>query len=397
MKISLSLESLLYEKARKVGELEVKLGDRALRAQSDYHARKPPRPCGLTVHSVVGCTFACTYCYLPDMGIDFEHAKPYWLDSIEMSYALLKNPYFLPGLYGTYLALGSIGEPLHPVGLERTLSYLQAFHSLLGNPVQFSTKIAVTRDLAKRIAAVNPLANPLVTIITLNLCEKLERSAPPPYARLRGIKELRRAGLAPMLFLRPLIPGIKEDDIFELLSEAKRYGAVGVVVGGLRITPAIVNRLKPVGFDVSEILKRTSRELKPGVQVPVNVNDLKRKVVNMAKELGLVPLLSACCALTYSLFLTRSVRIPCMGLDFVTGKFCAGCPVRCQEIEVVIDEEEVRRLIARLIGVKVAVEVSEVRIILKSSEKGRLRRQLRRKRWVKFLLEVGYRKKVLLG
>ncbi|MEM4497864.1 MAG: radical SAM protein, partial [Nitrososphaerota archaeon] len=37
-------------------------------ARRDPHARRLPRPCGLTVHTGLGCKFGCLYCYIYDMG-----------------------------------------------------------------------------------------------------------------------------------------------------------------------------------------------------------------------------------------------------------------------------------------------------------------------------------------
>ena len=44
------------------------MGEEAVRrAGRDPHARRPPRPCGLTVHPGRGCPNACLYCYVGDL------------------------------------------------------------------------------------------------------------------------------------------------------------------------------------------------------------------------------------------------------------------------------------------------------------------------------------------
>ncbi|MCD6358292.1 MAG: radical SAM protein [Thermoproteales archaeon] len=353
--------------------------------------------CGATVHSVVGCTFRCAYCYLPDMGVSFERAQPYGLSGEEMALALLENRYFLPGLRGTYIALGSIGEPLHPVGVSRTLEYVEAFARLLHNPVQLSTKAVVSEEVARRLAAVKGApVSPLVTIITLRLHRALEPAAPDPWRRLEGMRRMRRAGLYPVLFLRPLIPGL-EDEVADLMRLAREHGAVAVVLGGLRVTPRIIERLRGAGLDVSRILSRVKRGLRPGVQVSVPSDDLKRMAAEEARRAGLIPLYSACCANTLNIFMRRGVRIPCAGLDFVDERFCARCPVDCRSIRVELDSEEVRWAVREYLGVD-AVEVVEdgYRLLLEVRDAKRARRRLRERRGYRHLLEVAFRRKLVV-
>jgi len=87
----------------------------------------------------------------------------------------------------------------------------------------------------------------------------LEPNAPPPSERLDFIRELRNAGLKPMLFLRPLIPGIVDKEIDDILDEAKSAGAVGVVAGALRVSPLILSRMEKAGINLAEIKRRIKR------------------------------------------------------------------------------------------------------------------------------------------
>jgi|GEM_PF-6610422 len=54
-------------KQRAIKTLEEKLGEGERReAEQDHHAKRLPRPCGITVHTGVGCSLACAYCYIYD-------------------------------------------------------------------------------------------------------------------------------------------------------------------------------------------------------------------------------------------------------------------------------------------------------------------------------------------
>lgn len=393
---TLSLRNLLYEKLRLREVLREKLGlESARKALSDYHARKLPIQCGATIHSVVGCTFRCVYCYLPDMGVSFENAQPYGLTGLEMALALLGNKYFLPGLLGTYLAIGSLGEPLHPLGLKRTLEYVEALASTLHNPIQLSTKALVPLEAAERLARISgaPI-NPMVTIVTLNHHRSLEPGAPSPQLRLESIKRLRRAGLKPTLFLRPIIPGL-ESEIPEILKLAKRQGAVSVVLGSLRVTPAIIGRLRRAGLPVGEILKRLGKPLREGRQVSIPSRDLKEAALEEARRIGLTPLFSACCANTLNMYLARGLRIPCAGLDFAGTLFCTKCPVDCASIKPLIDLDEAKWALEKYVGLtSFRLRDDGLTLVVESSNPRKARRRLKARRPYVKMIETAYRRRI---
>lgn len=397
--MKLSLSELEYEKLKLREELGEKLSyERKRVALNDHHAAKPPVHCGLTIHSVVGCTFRCVYCYSPDMGFSTAKAQPYALSGEELAYALLYNKYYLPSSKGTYLAFGSIGEPLHPSGLYRTFEYIEVFSRLLRNPLQLSTKTAVNEEIARRLAEISRKSlNPLVSIVTLNYHTTLEPGAPAPMRRLEGIKSMRKVGLQPMLFLRPLLPGF-EQEVPELLEAARKYGAVAVVFGSLRVTPDILARLKSAGVDTAPILSRVKRELKAGVQVSVPSEDLKSYAVEEARKVGLIPLLSACCANTLNLYLNLGVRIPCAGLDFVDGRFCTSCPVGCEKVRVEVDTSDVKRAVENYLKIE-TFEVVDMgpQLLILAKNRSRARRLLSERTGYKRLLETAFRKRLVVG
>ena len=364
-----------------------------VKAGSDYHAKKPPRPCGMTVHSVVGCEHSCIYCYIPDMGFNFSRAEPYGLTSLEITYSLLNNPYFLPGETGTYIAMGSVGEPLHMEYYTRTVEYMRSFAKYLGNPIQLSTKSGPEAAVLEALSTLRGYPfNPLVTVITLKEYKRLEPNAPPPEERFELIRALRRKGLYPVLFLKPIIPGVNEDECADILTEARRAGASGVVIGGFRVTPAILSRLVRAGYRVPV----EGAALRPGVQVPLDLSGIRKRVVDMARDVGLTPFLSACCALTYTFYMVKGHRIPCANLCYTKG-ICTGCPVDCRGIRVEVDSEDVRQAVARYLGIKVSgIEVGDHTILISTDNYRRARNRMKLKRHYVVMLETAYRKRLVL-
>jgi len=270
-----------------------------VKALNDPHARRRPRPCGFTIHTGIGCSLKCAYCYIEDMGFEWS-IREYPLNSYELAYALLSNPYLVPGLNGSLLAIGSVTEPFHGLTRRKTIEYVQVLSKYLGNPIQFSTKMYITRREALEMREADPGISPLVTIITLKYADKLEPYAPKPDKRFEAISNMREAGLKPFLFLRPMIPGLIEDEYTSILDKAAEHGAVGVVAGSLRITEKILERLSKLGIDTREILRRASRKPRGRAQIPVDTSDLKSEVMKYARKRKLLFFSEACMANMYS-------------------------------------------------------------------------------------------------
>ncbi|NPB02404.1 MAG: radical SAM protein [Methanopyri archaeon] len=290
------------------------------RARKDPHAKRRPRPCGITVHPGHGCPRGCVYCYIPEMGFKFERARPYPLTGEGMVLALLYNRRFEPGR--TFIALGSVTDPFLPELAEKSLEYLQAFDEWLANPVQTSTKSYLEDDTIEALASLRNPPNVLVTVLTPDgeKAARLEPKAPSPSDRLKTVEKLSRAGVTVDLFLRPLLPGIiGEDEIETLMERALDAGARGVVVGGFRVNEGILRRLRNAGFDVSEIVKRARGRIPRGRrQAYIRTGDIKRRVIDLARDLGLVPFGAACCACA------STFEVPCPNRCWETG-FCTRC------------------------------------------------------------------------
>ena len=286
------------EKLRnKIGEL-LSRSERE-KAIRDHHAKRKPRPCGMTIHTGIGCNLRCTYCYIEDMGFKWS-IEPYPLNGLQLVYALLSNPYFVPGETGTLIAIGSVTEPFHGITKKKTFEYIECISKYLKNPIQFSTKMYLNKEEARILKNIEPKISPLITIVSIKQYSKLEPLAPSPEKRFETIKNLREAGLKPILFLRPIIPGIIEEEYYEILEKAREYGAIGIVAGSLRVTPLILERLRKAGIPVDEIIRRIRKPLKPNVQVSVDTSDIKKEILRTAEKLGLIPFPEACMANIYT-------------------------------------------------------------------------------------------------
>ena len=339
------------EKVGLVSRLECELGEReAEEARRDSHAHRLPRPCGLTVHTGIGCRFGCLYCYIYDMGFP-NMPRPYPLRGIQLAYAIALNPAVAPGCYGTFMAFGSVTEPFMDETAERALEYLDAVARILGNPIQISTKAWISDRLAARIGSIPDRLSILVTIVTTSLHRVLEPGAPGPEERFQSIRTLSRHGVHTCLFLRPILPGLSDREVEDILVRALDSGAAGVVLGSMRVTGGIIKRLEAVGYPyMREILGRIPGDLRPGVQVTLRMSDLKRRFARLARELGLRVYPSACAA-----------SVDAHGLG------CAACQLGpCGDVNKLpdVDENSLREVSARYGLSLEKVMIDEQRILL---------------------------------
>ncbi len=282
-------------KERVANELRELLGrERAAIVAQDPHAKRRPRPCGITIHPGHGCPLRCAYCYIYDMGFTVE-PRPYPLSGEELAYALAKNPYVVPER--TLAAFGSVTEPLLPVLKKRTLEYVASISKWLRLPIQLSTKLLIDESFVEGLYKADPAASILVSVSSLKYWRKLEPNAPEPLLRIERASIAARRGLRVDLFLRPIIPGLlSKNEVKELFVAAKEAGFSGVVAGSLRVTRSIVERLLSTGIP-AEVLKKSLRSIKLSrKQVPIPDHSTKETVRLIAAEVGLEYLPSACAA-----------------------------------------------------------------------------------------------------
>jgi DNA repair photolyase len=288
------LARLWEEKLRVARRLEELIGAEAAgRARRDHHARRPPRPCGMTIHTGIGCSMGCIYCYVPDMGFPMR-PRPYPLEPLEMAYALAVNPYVLPE--ATLAAYGSVTEPFLPETRDRALAYIREVYRWLRLPSQVSTKALLDEGLSGALRGAEPRISVLVSVSAIGEWgRRLEPGAPPAEDRIQAAGRAVRRGLSVALFLRPIIPGVTDRQFEEILRLAAEAGLRHVVPGMLRVTPGILRRLEAAGVPMGEIYRRLPRQPRSrDDQVPLRGGDLKARLSRLAGEYGLEILPAAC-------------------------------------------------------------------------------------------------------
>jgi DNA repair photolyase len=206
------------------------LASRSVIARND----SPDVPFDRSVNPYRGCEHGCIYCYARPThayldhspGLDFEsrlYAKP-------DAPALLERELRRRGYACAPLALGTNTDPYQPI--ERHYGVTRGLIEVLarcGHPLSIVTKSALVErdlDLLADMACRN-LVEVWISITTLDraLARRLEPRAAAPQRRLRTIETLREAGVPVGVLVAPVIPGLTDSELEDIVAAAVAAGA----------------------------------------------------------------------------------------------------------------------------------------------------------------------------
>ncbi|MEO1658491.1 MAG: PA0069 family radical SAM protein [Pseudomonadota bacterium] len=181
-----------------------------------------------------GCEHGCVYCFARPThaylgmspGQDFERkliAKP-------GAAKLLRKELKSKSYKLRTIAIGTNTDPYQPIEkrfriMRQVLEVLLEFK----HPVSILTKsdlILRDLDLLKELAALN-LVRTMVSITTLDkgLAHAMEPRAPTPAKRFEAVRQLSEAGIPTGTVHGPMIPGLSDHELENLMAEARSAGA----------------------------------------------------------------------------------------------------------------------------------------------------------------------------
>jgi DNA repair photolyase len=181
-----------------------------------------------------GCEHGCAYCYARSAhaymglspGLDFESKlfiKP-------NAAALLREELTATKYVPSTIALGANTDPYQPI--EKQYRITRAIIEVLSeykHPVGIVTKNAlVTRDIDLLAPmAAQGLVKVALSITTLDpkLARAMEPRASAIHKRLQAIEALSKAGIPTVVMMGPIIPGLNEHEVENILKAARNAGA----------------------------------------------------------------------------------------------------------------------------------------------------------------------------
>ena len=191
-----------------------------------------------------GCEHGCTYCYARPThawlghspGLDFETRLYAKVNAAE----LLTRELARRGYVAKPIALGAVTDPYQPI--ERSWLITRSLLEVLSasrHPVGIVTKSGlVTRDIdILGPMAAQGLAKVAISVTTLDrrLARSMEPRAVTPAKRLEAIRELAAAGIPVAVMVAPIIPGLNDHEIEDILEAAREAGATSAGYVMLRL------------------------------------------------------------------------------------------------------------------------------------------------------------------
>ncbi len=195
-----------------------------------------------------GCEHGCIYCYARpthehlgfSAGLDFESRILIKRRAPELLRDTLGAPRYQP----TPLAMSGVTDPYQPI--ERRLGITRGCLEVLADcrhPVLIITKGGlVVRDTDLLVALARHRAAAVrISITTLDgeLSARMEPRAPHPRERLRAITTLAEAGVPTGVLVSPVVPGLTDHEMPEILAAAREAGADAASYILLRLPGAV--------------------------------------------------------------------------------------------------------------------------------------------------------------
>ncbi len=213
--------------------------------------RSPDLPFDRSINPYRGCEHGCIYCFARPShaflnmspGLDFETkliARPGIGDVLEHE---LRAKSYRPAV----IAIGTNTDPYQPIESEygvmrEVLDVLQRFQ----HPVAITTKgTLIERDIdVLSTMAAQGLVRVGISLTTLDaqLSRKMEPRAAAPKRRLQMIEKLTAAGIPVRVMIAPVVPGLTDHELENLLAAAQSAGAIAATYIALRL-PREVSQL----------------------------------------------------------------------------------------------------------------------------------------------------------
>jgi DNA repair photolyase len=197
-----------------------------------------------SVNPYRGCFHACSYCYARPShqylgwgaGTDFDRKIVVKVNAAE----LLREAFMKPKWVGELLMFSGITDCYQP--LEASYGVTRACLEVCAefkNPVAMITKSMVIRRDVELLARLARDAQARVTLSIPfardDMGRKIEPYASLPSRRFETLKMLSDAGVRTGIAIAPVIPGLNDADVAELLERAREAGATGAFMTMLRL------------------------------------------------------------------------------------------------------------------------------------------------------------------
>jgi len=230
-----------------------------------------------TIDPYKNCEFGCLYC-------DSSFDKTIYVKS-NASEILGKE---LNNLEESVIIIGSVHDPYQKI--EKDLCLTRELLKIIEKH-NFGCHILTKSNLVKRdMDILSKIKNSQVTISLISLNKKItnifEKNVPDSLERLKTVKELNENGIQSGVALVPILPYVVEEELEEIIKEAKDHNAQYLVYKHLELKGDQKNHyldiLKKFYPDLVEKYKRLYKNsFKPNDEYVIS---LKNKIEHISKK-----------------------------------------------------------------------------------------------------------------
>jgi len=243
----------------------------------------PPK---LSLNPYTGCPHGCLYCYASSYIPRFGECRP----KRDLHKHLARETAKVKP--GSLVAMSNSSDPYPPKEeeLRMTRGCLEILkHRKLS--VQVVTKSHLVAQDAYLLASMRACVAITVTTLDRSICRRLEPGAPLPKERLFALSSLADAGVPTSARIDPIIPGINDQEIEDLVAAVCQVGARHITSSTYKARP---DSLKKIISAFPEECAGLERMFSHGDRVagsmylPLEIRErLMEKVRENAKSLGL--------------------------------------------------------------------------------------------------------------
>jgi DNA repair photolyase len=242
-------------------------------------------PAKLSLNPYTGCPHGCLYCYASSYIPRFAECrlKVDLLKCLAREAAKVKP--------GTLVALSNSSDPYPP--LEKKLRLTRGCLQILkerGLCVQVVTKSHLVAQDADLLAEMNACVAITVTTLQDSICRRLEPGAPLPAKRLDAMAKLAKNGVAVSARIDPIIPGINDVEIDDLVLAVSRAGAGHITSSTFKARSGsmkkIISAFPEEGAAIDGLFRRGGK-VAGSCYLPAGIrSDLMQRVKESAERVG---------------------------------------------------------------------------------------------------------------
>jgi len=195
-------------------------------------------PAKMSLNPYTGCPHGCIYCYASSYIPRFQECRPKvdLLKRLEKDLAKIEP--------GTFVAMSNSSDP-YP-SMERELKLSRGCLQMLKKKdcrVQVVTKSDLVAEDADLLASMKATVAVTVTTLKDSICRKLEPGAALPGKRLDAMRILADRGVPVSARIDPIIPGINDSEIEDLVHAVAYAGARHIVSSTYKARPGNTKRI----------------------------------------------------------------------------------------------------------------------------------------------------------